>query len=55
MDELSAAVELSVEEIVLALEATAEVESLHKTISFQDGKELLLEEKIPENSRVRNP
>ena len=48
MDELSAAVELSVEEIVLALEATAEVESLHKTISFQDGKELLLEEKIPE-------
>lgn len=48
MDELSSAVELSVEEIVLALEATAEVESLHKTISFQDGKELLLEEKIPE-------
>lgn len=48
MDELSAAVELPVEDIVLALEATAEVESLHKPICFQDGKEVSLEEKIPE-------
>ena len=33
---------------MLALEATAEVESLHKPICFQDGKEVSLEEKIPE-------
>ncbi|MDD5994183.1 MAG: SigB/SigF/SigG family RNA polymerase sigma factor [Clostridiales bacterium] len=48
MEELAAAVELPVEDIVLALEATAEVESLHKPICFQDGKEMSLEEKIPE-------
>ena len=32
LDEIAAEVELSLEEVILALESTAEVESLHKTI-----------------------
>lgn len=50
IEELAAATEISVEDIVLALEANSEVESLHKPISFADGKEVSLEEKIQEKT-----
>lgn len=42
MDELSKLTELSGEEIALALESSAEVESLHKTIPQKDGSEVCL-------------
>lgn len=50
IEELAAATEISVEDIVLALEANSEVESLYKPISFADGKEVSLEEKIQEKT-----
>ncbi len=50
LEELAAATEIDVEDIVLALEANSEVESLHKTVTFSDGGEVLLEEKLPERS-----
>ena len=42
MDELSDLTELSGEEIALALESSAEVESLYKTIPQKDGSEVCL-------------
>lgn len=48
--ELAAATEISAEDIVIALEANSEVESIHKPICFSDGKEVLLEEKLQEKS-----
>lgn len=50
IEELAAATEIAVEDIVLALEANLEVESIHKPVSFADGKEVSLEDKIPEKS-----
>lgn len=50
IEELAAATEIPVEDIVLALEANSEVESLHKPVCFSDGKEVTLEEKIQEKS-----
>lgn len=50
IEELAAATEIPVEDIVLALEANSEVESLHKPICFADGKEVSLEEKIQEKT-----
>lgn len=50
IEELAAATEIAVEDIVLALEASLEVESIHKPISFADGKEVSLEDKIPEKN-----
>ncbi len=50
IEELAAATEIAVEDIVIALEANSEVESLHRTVSFADGKEVALEEKIPEKT-----
>ena len=50
IEELAAATEIAVEDIVLALEANLEVESIHKPVSFSDGKEVSLEDKIPEKS-----
>ena len=50
IEELAAATEIAVEDIVIALEANSEVESLHRTISFADGKEVSLEDKIPEKT-----
>lgn len=50
LEELAAATEIPLEDIVIALEANSEVESLHKTVSFADGKEVALEEKIPEKT-----
>lgn len=48
--ELAAATEIPAEDIVIALEANSEVESIHKPICFSDGKEVLLEEKLQEKS-----
>lgn len=50
IEELAAATEISVEDIVLALEANTEVESIHKPICFSDGKEVTIEEKIQEKT-----
>lgn len=50
IEELAAATEIAVEDIVIALEANSEVESLHRTVSFADGNEVALEEKIPEKT-----
>ena len=40
--------ELSLEEVILALESTAEVESLHKTIYQGDGNDISLMDRLPE-------
>lgn len=48
IEELAAATEIQVEDVVLALEANMEVESIHKPVAFADGNEVSLEEKIPE-------
>lgn len=50
IEELAAATEIAVEDIVLALEANSEVESINKPICFSDGREVSLEEKIQEKS-----
>jgi len=47
LEELSAATELAREDIVIALEASSEVESLHKTVFQKEGSEILLMDKIP--------
>lgn len=48
--ELAAATEIPAEDIVIALEANSEVESIHRPICFSDGREVLLEEKLQEKS-----
>ena len=48
LSELSEAMKLPVEELVLTLESGAEVESLHKTIYQGDGNEISLLDKLPE-------
>ncbi len=50
LEELAAATEIPAEDIVLALEANSEVESINKPISFTDGREVSLEEKLPERT-----
>ena len=47
LSELSEAMKLPVEELVLTLESGAEVESLHKTIYQGDGNEISLLDKLP--------
>lgn len=47
LEELSAATEMKREDIVLALEAGNEVESLHKTVYQKEGSEISLMERIP--------
>ena len=47
LEELSAATEMKREDIVLALEARNEVESLHKTVYQKEGSEISLMERIP--------
>lgn len=49
LGELAAATELSQEEIFMAIEANAEVESLHQTIYQGDGGEIALEEKLADD------
>ncbi len=50
IEELAAATEIPPEDIVIALEANAEVESINKPICFADGKEVSLEERIQEKT-----
>jgi RNA polymerase sporulation-specific sigma factor len=47
MEELSAATELTGEEIVMALDAAHDVESLHKTVFQKEGSEISLMDRIP--------
>ncbi len=48
MEELAAATELSLEDVVTALEANSEVESIYKTVYQGDGNEIYLVDRIPE-------
>lgn len=48
LEELASCMKLEKEELVLALEANAEVESLHKPLYQKDGNEIELLEKIEE-------
>lgn len=47
LEEISVATELRKEDIVMALEAGNEVESLHKTVFQKEGSEILLMDRIP--------
>ena len=46
IEELAAATELSVEDVVMALEANTDVESIYRTIYQNDGNEIYLVDKI---------
>jgi RNA polymerase sporulation-specific sigma factor len=48
LEEMASFMEIEKEELVLALEANAEVESLHKPLYQKDGNEIELLEKIEE-------
>lgn len=48
LEEIAAAVELPVEEVLMSLESGAEVESLHKIIYQGDGNDILLMDRIQE-------
>lgn len=56
--ELAASMQLAEEEIVMALDSSAEVESLNKTIYYSDGSDIALMDKIAEevdrNERLVN-
>lgn len=58
LDEIAAATELTVEDIVMAIEANGEVESIYKSIYQSDGNEIYLVDKLPEtkdeNEKVIN-
>ncbi len=49
LEELAGALEVPGEELMMALEATAEVESLYKTIYQGDGNAILLMDKLEDN------
>lgn len=48
LKEIAEATELSVEDIVMAMEANIEVDSIYKTVYQSDGNEITLVDKIPE-------
>lgn len=48
MEELAAATELSMEDVVTALEANGEIESIYKTVYQGDGNEIFLVDRIRE-------
>ena len=50
IEELAAATELSVEDVVMALEANTDVESIYRTIYQNDGNEVYLVDKLSGNS-----
>jgi RNA polymerase sigma-70 factor, sigma-B/F/G subfamily len=50
IEELAAATELSVEDVVMALEANTDVESIYKTIYQNDGNEVYLVDKLSGSS-----
>ena len=51
MEEIAKEMGVDVEELVMSMEACGEVESLHKSVSQKDGKEIALEERISEPER----
>ncbi|WP_099468668.1 RNA polymerase sporulation sigma factor SigF [Konateibacter massiliensis] len=50
IEELVAATELSAEDIVMAMDANIEVESIHKTVYQGEGNQITLEDKLEEKS-----
>ena len=48
MEEIAAATELSIEDIVMAIEANSEIESIYQTVYQGDGNEIYLVDRIPE-------
>lgn len=48
LEEIASATELTTEDIVLAMEANVEVESIYKSIYQSDGNEILLVDRLPE-------
>ena len=48
VEELAAATELSLEDVVTAMEATSEIESIYKTVYQGDGNEIYLVDRISE-------
>lgn len=48
LEELAAATELSMEDVVTAMEATSEIESIYKTVYQGDGNEIYLVDRISE-------
>ncbi len=48
MEELAVATELTVEDVMTALEANSEVESIYKTVYQGEGNEIYLVDRIPE-------
>ncbi|NLL77417.1 MAG: RNA polymerase sporulation sigma factor, SigF/SigG family [Clostridiales bacterium] len=48
LEEIARATELSVEDIVMAMEANVEVESIYKSVYQSDGNEIFLVDKLPE-------
>ncbi|HKM04900.1 MAG TPA: SigF/SigG family RNA polymerase sporulation sigma factor [Lachnospiraceae bacterium] len=48
LNEIAEATELRIEDIVMAMEANIEVDSIYKTIYQSDGNEITLVDKIPE-------
>lgn len=50
LEEIAADTEFTVEEIVMAMEANVEVESIYKSVYQSDGNEIYLVDKIPERS-----
>ena len=48
LEELAAATELSLEDVVTAMEATSEIESIYKTVYQGDGNEIYLVDRISE-------
>ena len=49
MEELAAATELSMEDVVTAMEANCEIESIYKTVYQGDGNEIFLVDRIGED------
>ena len=47
LEEVAADAEITLEDVVMALEANVEVESIYKTIYQGDGNEITLEDKLP--------
>lgn len=58
LEEISKLTELSIEDIVMAMEANVEVESIYKSVYQSDGNEIFLVDKLPEkkdaNERMLN-
>lgn len=48
LDELAKEIEAEKEELVMAMEAANEIESIHKPVYQKDGKEISLMERLPE-------